>query len=139
MNLPKPNKSEAMTKTVEERLEHLERGLGNLARGLQAAGRALEAIDHRLRAFQTNLAKTRDRIETTHADYNQILTEKQALASSLRKTVEAIQDQAGTVHEIPKVVESRLALFQERQSAIELSLSDLMQRVEALESSGKPH
>ena len=63
----------------------------------------------------------------------------QGLASSLRETVATIQSQAEDVHQIPSMVESRLSAFQDRQNAIELSLSDLMQRVEVLESRGKPH
>lgn len=124
---------------VEERLAQLERGMANLARGLQAAGRALEAIDQRLQSFQADLSKTRDELVHDQTDYNTILNEMQGLASSLRETVATIQSQAEDVHQIPSMVESRLSAFQDRQNAIELSLSDLMQRVEVLESRGKPH
>ena len=124
---------------VEERLAQLERGMANLARGLQAAGRALEAIDQRLQSFQADLSKTRDELVHDQTDYNTILNEMQGLASSLRETVATIQSQAEDVHQLPSMVESRLSAFQDRQNAIELSLSDLMQRVEVLESRGKPH
>ena len=124
---------------LEKRLRHIENGLGNLAQGLSAAGHALEAIDTSLKQFYDDLAQTRERVEATHFQYEDVLNEMHALADSLRETVASLNDQAATVKMLPKSFEAQLESWTRRQEAAEMTLSDLLERIEALESRDSPH
>ena len=124
---------------LEKRLRHIESGLGNLAKGLSAAGHALEAIDTSLKQFYHDLAQTRERVEATHFQYEDVLKEMHALADSLRGTVASLKEQAATVKMLPESFEARLEAWTRRQEAAEMTLSDLLERIEALESGDSPH
>ena len=124
---------------LENRLSHLESGLGSLAQGLSAAGHALEAIDISLKKFYEDLADTRERVETSHRHYEDVLTQMHTIADHLRETVASLKEQAATVKSLPKAFEARLESWTQRQGAVEMTLNDLLERIEALESKDSPH